>query len=159
MRALPNARVTLGFWTLPFCAESGAEGCLDADLVCTPVRCCCACAAPAVGVALPALPLEVRVVYLGVLKFSLSVAVLVGVDLGLAFFGSCCSPGMLLLAEAGLNADRCHLFRVLSFDSINALSQLRALAANCADNNRTAVAIHSNAPGDWDTPACTASAI
>lgn len=129
---------------------------MDADLVSTPVRCCCACAAPVVGVALPGLPLEVRVVYLGVLTFSLSVAVLVGVDLGLAFFGPCCSTGKLLLAEAGLNADRCHLLRVLSFDSINALSHLRGLAASCADNNR-AVAIHSNAPGDWDSPACTAS--
>lgn len=41
--ARPNARVTLGFWLLSLSVEAGAADCLAADLVSTPVRCCCAC--------------------------------------------------------------------------------------------------------------------
>lgn len=107
VRARPNARATLGFWTPLLSADSGADGCFAADLVSTPVRCCCCCCC-AVGVALPALPaLDTLVVYLGVLTFSLSVAALLGVALGFAFLGACCSLVLLLvLAEAGLNAGR-----------------------------------------------------
>jgi hypothetical protein len=107
VRARPNARATLGFWTPLLSVDNGADGCLAADLVSTPVRCCCCCCC-AVGVALPALPaLDTLVVYLGVLTFSLSVAALLGVALGFAFLGACCSQVILLvLAEAGLNAGR-----------------------------------------------------
>lgn len=118
--ALPNARVTLGFWMLSLSEVSPADGCFAADLVRTPARCGCCCA-EAVGVVPPVLPLDRRVVYLGVLMFSLPVAALVGVAFGLAFFGpvvGCCSA--LLLVEAGLKAGRCHLLRVASFASINA---------------------------------------
>lgn len=119
--ARPNARATGAFWLLPLLSAAGC-GCLAADRVSTPVRCCCAAVD---GVALLGLPLEYLVAYLGVLVFSLSGAALLGVDLGLALGLAvaccCCSLGKLLLAEVGLNAGRCcHLVRVVSFESIKA---------------------------------------
>lgn len=129
VRARPNARATGAFWMLlllsadPGCLP--AAGCLAADLVSTPV--CCDCAAPAAaGVALPALPLDRRVVYLGVVVlFSLSVAALVGVDLGRGFaLAGCCAAQLLLCAELGRKAGRCchDAVRGVSFESINASS-------------------------------------
>jgi len=139
--ALPNARVTLGFWLLSLSEGSPADGCFAADLVRTPARCGCCCA-EAVGVVPPVLPLDRRVVYLGVLMFSLPVAALVGVAFGLAFFGpvvACCSA--LLLVEAGLKAGRCHLLRVASFASINA-----GLMPPCAATGNNSTLLPSNGP-------------
>jgi hypothetical protein len=127
--ALPKARVTLGFCSLPLSAERGARACFAADLVSTPVRCC------VVGVPLPALPLDCRVVYCGVLLFSLSAAVdgLLGVDLVLVLLGPVagrCSEGRLLLVEEGLKAGRCHFVRVGPFASICKQSGVLKIAQN-----------------------------